>query len=154
MQADKKVYSPLMRKHAATVSNLHYPTVDVASNGDVRVTINNHSPAPPAPPETETETDKTEVAPAVMRNKHHEGLVRQRSRSEADILGLIDALKMLEEGTLSEARPNSASTNKDGKTRKTSGGGGGAAAGLKVRMKISIIKLCHHFIRTSHRLCC
>ena len=61
MQADKKVYSPLMRKHAATVSNLHYPTVDVASNGDVRVTIE-PSPAPPAPPETETETDKTDCS--------------------------------------------------------------------------------------------
>ena len=127
MQTNQKVYSPLMRKHAATVSNLHYPTVDVASNGDVRVTSNNH--ACTSVPVPEPEPDKKEATPpVVLRNKHHEGLHRQRSRSEADILGLVDALKMLEEGTLSSERPNSASTNKDARSRKVNGG-------LKVRTK-------------------
>lgn len=149
MQTGKEhqVYSPLLRRHAATVTNLHHPTVDVSSDGDVRVNI--HQPVEQDEEEIEltgrpagtvtnlhhhtvdvtsdgdihvsshiTEDEKEE---RVVKNKRHQGLIRQRSRSEADILGLIEALKLLEEGTLATERPNSAS-NKDGRTRKISGG--------------------------------
>lgn len=105
---EQKVYSPLMRRHAATVSDIHRPTVDVTSSGGVHVSV--------------VTTKDLSGEPTTLRNKHHEGLARQRSRSEADILGLLDALKMLEEGTLSGERPNSAMKDGKSKERKISGG--------------------------------
>lgn len=51
-------------------------------------------------------------------------MVRQRSRSEPDILGLLDALKMLDEGTLdADGRPKSSvSKETPPRERKVSGG--------------------------------
>ena len=95
--------SPLLRRHAVSVNRIS--TVDA---GDVSIKLH--------PPEEE---------PNVLVNKHHAGIIRQRSRSEPDILGLLEALKMLEEGTLAEDLQSSSPLNKagqSGKERKTSGG--------------------------------